>query len=568
MRCLQRIPVAQPPRLRVMAHIRSLSAKSARIACSALLLTALHAQALPSEGRVDGQILDELERAVPNAKITFYDDARNMCGTTLSDRAGWFASKGLPLRCETVMMVVEASGFARHETDLKLRWFDPQLTTRVRLRSADVVRGRVHSDDGAPIAGATVVASDNSRNWLAEPAATAITDAAGNFTLRGLPLGAGVLLASADGFGMNAVAIRTPSAEPTAVALTAGAGRAVPVTIHNVSNDQVHALWLKLALKTPHGWIARGARQLDRVVTEIGGVPADWSLGASLVGSDPHGSDGMTLACLIGDDATITATVPGPGELVGTVLDPEGKPVANLALKARATLFAGLAITDAEGRFRMRRPTAPHQDVEIFVLSHGYVLRSSGDADTPSSWGVARVPCDRPLQLIADRAPIVRGRVLDAAGKPVPALAVSLGAPGSANHDQAIARSTTDRDGSFEFGRWAIAGMDIAILAGEPPMLVKVGPFRLQAGETKECEARMPAPRVHTFTVRDEQDRLVPGAALTLGLVMAPPYFTDRDGRCVVTCYGMPEPRLLDAREQVAFRAAGTEEHWVLRPKQ
>lgn len=533
-----------------MLNRRSLGAFTTRCCGAALSFASLFAQnppsALPDTGRVDGQILDELEQPVRGAKVTFYDDARTMCGTTVTDGTGWFVSKALSLRCESILMVVEAKGFARHESAVKLRWFDPNHTTRVRLRTAETLRGRVRSRDGAPIPGANVVATDD-RGWSQDPLASSVTDAEGNFSLRGVALGNGVVLAHADGYTMNALPIQVPSPEPVSIELTAGDGHDKTITILGVNDEQASGLWLNPSVRTPHGWVALGTRQLGASKHSIHAIPNDWALHAQISGRDPHGEAGITLMSQATGDHDFTATVPGPGELSGVVVDADGKPIAGLGLKARNhRQFASLAVTDAAGRFSMRRPAAGAEQIEVFVLTNGHVLRSNdpvGVGDPRVTWGIAAMPSLGPIRLVADRAPILRGKVVNADGTPAAALPARLTTTNDASD---VWTTSTDSDGSFDFGRWAIAGRDVTLLIGDQRGTVTVGPFNLKEGETKDTEVRMPAPKVHTIEVRDAADRPVPGATISLGQARGTHYYTNRDGRCVVTCYGIPGPSVLD----------------------
>lgn len=140
----------------------------------------------------------------------------------------------------------------------------------------------------------------------------------------------------------------------------------------------------------------------------------------------------------------------GPGIPVGgIVLGPDGRPVPDARVSARATTRAGVAIpaperesrTGPDGRFRLEHLTEGEKTVEV-------------DAEGFSSARVTGVGClaSRPpddLEIRLGPAQVLRGRVSDAdSGRPVPGARVALHStfdPGSAPRF-----ATSGADGTFD----------------------------------------------------------------------------------------------------------------------
>lgn len=528
----------------------------------------------PTAGQIAGLVVDELEQPVPNVKVGFYDEWHTLHGTALTNAAGWFTRDDLPLHGQVVVITLEAPRFARASHTVTLRAHAPRRTIHARLRTAETIRGRVCGPDGAPVVGASVWLPHDGAGIQAPPA-HAVTDAAGRFTLPGLPLGRSLMLVEAASFGVTCQPVLTPSDRAIDIVLRTEGSRRITVQVDGPA--QTHDWRWRLRTRTRHGWIALGDRPLSGARGEIRGVPSDWpNLEVTVLGRErattattaSPTSRTMILAAAVTKDAAI-ATLPPREELSGRVVDIDGRPLAGFALEARgAQHFSPLAITDAEGEFRMPDPSGAGEPVELFAATRGYRLHNSSGGNVDDGLrGRTTLVNHTPVTLVALPVPTLRGTLVDRDGTPLPAVGVALFA---ANPEHFAASCTTDRHGRFEFARAAIADIDVILRAGVAKATVSVGPFRPGTDPIEPIVMRAKRIILHDFAVQDRDGRAVPGAALVLGHRETTAYHTDRDGRCRVTCLGMVQPILLDehgapTEAQVTMQGTDTQLRWVLR---
>ncbi len=151
---------------------------------------------------------------------------------------------------------------------------------------------------------------------------------------------------------------------------------------------------------------------------------------------------------------------PAPGRMfvVGSVLDPQGKPVPNATVAIslrRKLLFSGMAsegsfpvpaghgVSDSSGRFRLdaaRASSAHHARFGATALAPGYGVGWADldpDEDQPSA----------EIRLMPEQ--VIEGRLFDVEGQPVPGVVVSVSAICASSHRPCSLRgewSRTPRD--------------------------------------------------------------------------------------------------------------------------
>lgn len=167
----------------------------------------------------------------------------------------------------------------------------------------------------------------------------------------------------------------------------------------------------------------------------------------------------------------------------GRVFDPEGKPVAG-ATVAPALTGTGNSLTgdtrfsvrsDADGNFEMKLPASGGRVYNLVV--------HDGDYFEWRNWanGVSRTLETKPGEVVEGfdmrltKPAVVRGRVLDKAGKPVPNRMVRTSAKDTLENRYYDPTTTTDAEGRFELKY---------VRAGE--QYVQVYPFYLRADQARQ----------------------------------------------------------------------------------
>lgn len=406
---------------------------------------------------------------------------------------------------------------------LSCRWFVPVLLVLFvpaagaraaavsEARSPIEIRGWVSGDDAADRAGVTVTLEpvlDDYRRELRllaghsgpEPVDTYRTREDGAFLLVAPEPGMWRVVVEAPGevpaerrlvplfSDVTLPALELPAAEPLTVTVVDAEGRPVTGARVRWTTDSSSPLPRELGAR---GWslhgrggVTDGSGRLDlpRVEEEAGLVRA-WRAG--YLPSEP-------VAVQAGDGEAVTLRLSRGRERVLTVLDPAGRPLADVLV---ALGDAGIGTTDAEGRLAAALPE--EGDAEL-VLDAGSGWRQS------SSLRLA--PGGDPAELTMEAPLLLTGRVVDAEEETplVRALVWPRGEPGAA--------VTSDGDGTYE------------MVSGTPPDEVAAGAagFRVAGVRTDPSRpARLPLLRLPPEvtvrgTVVDAEGGPVSGARVRL----------------------------------------------------
>jgi hypothetical protein len=257
------------------------------------------------------------------------------------------------------------------------------------------------------------------------------------------------------------------------------------------------------------------------------------------------------------------------------------EPIANCSVRATTAMRASAVTTGADGAFEFAGIGDGSYFVMIQCPSHLTTCLKPGD---PSS-----VPCGA-ITLFKDQqrsdfnyrltpGAVVRGRVLNSAGRPLPKATVRLGGP---FNDRPVAippPATTGADGRFELGKlpdgeWRLE-VDVPALPGapRPPVIYypgvlareQAGFVELVAGRVREnVTITVPSILDSTITVRmpppDETMTSVAVSMIRAAPLMTLPLNLDADGQAVVR--GLVEGRyfltataLQEQRRWVAYQA-------------
>jgi len=162
---------------------------------------------LPDSARLAGQVLDAQGQAVPYALVRVALDegvSRAMARQTASDVRGEFVLEGLPQRRVAVLALNETASSATRYVDLSQEVAQREPLVLV-LEATEVIRGRVESSNGQPVAEAVVLAempAARMRNRVEQTLRGQLATTAnpsGEFELRGLVPGTYLLRAAPPG---------------------------------------------------------------------------------------------------------------------------------------------------------------------------------------------------------------------------------------------------------------------------------------------------------------------------------------------------------------------------------
>jgi RNA polymerase sigma factor (sigma-70 family) len=151
---------------------------------------------------------------------------------------------------------------------------------------------------------------------------------------------------------------------------------------------------------------------------------------------NPGSAEGLSIAELYAGKAVLTFR---PGlTLSGLVEDEQGKPIAGakICVSRWADPKRPAAVTDTRGNFRVAKLTGP---VPITVVADGYAPERSANVD----------PSQTPIRIQLKPASVLRIRVVDSSGQPVPQADVAI--EEWREHGALELREPTDNNGVFEW---------------------------------------------------------------------------------------------------------------------
>jgi protocatechuate 3,4-dioxygenase beta subunit len=476
----------------------------------------------------------------------------------VSDAQGRYEVRGLPPGSATVL--AEGAGWAPARLVIGWRSLTPDATSvdlvagRVTTRDLEVeaagrIRGRVLDTEGAPLAGAVVWAegrqgprtysSAGAHENLAPPSVT--TDAEGAFVLEGLAASAAHVLLARSPAGQQAHSplVRVGPEPQQLVEIRFVTRRTVEFRVeHATTGAPIVAAYVRPAERDepgapilrdmPHGadTQADGTARLSVPV----GAPCSFDVSAAGFAR----AEGVPVAAE--QAAVLVRLVPSPS-ITGQVLHADGSPASG-DVRGFVETKSGWdqqewVRTDANGSFWIGTPGAKPLRLRASVTGANGVLVGEAHAtlgDAPVSITV------RPIAEVPPTPGVLRVRVLDPAGAPVPGGSlefVSRGGP-----------STDVTQGWAEVLEPAWAGETIVVSRAhdEDGIALPVGPGRLGPlrADQQEVELRLPPELAIEGVVRTADGRGVGGAWLTAmarereggaGFLYAPDVWSDGEGR-------------------------------------
>jgi len=139
----------------------------------------------------------------------------------------------------------------------------------------------------------------------------------------------------------------------------------------------------------------------------------------------------------------------------GRVVDAAGKPIpgARICESSRGLTFLTYvrhAETDTGGRFHFH--FEPDESVNLTVQVNGF---------EPATRSLTAKPDQDPIEFVLDAGKVIRGRVVDLGGKPIPGALVFI--PGPAKHKGVFLRTWTDWEGRFIWGSAPSGQVELSI---------------------------------------------------------------------------------------------------------
>lgn len=487
---------------------------------------------LPALRRLEGKVLDGASRKpLAWALVWPGDDPGNV---TFTGPGGAYS---VPERAGGGWVQAEASGF--QPASAKLPQGVAPIPT-VALAPARTLAGRVVDKGGAPLAGVAVAVAPDRRERrevfrLDRAASRALSDAEGRFLLRGL--------ASAPSYDITASRTGYQPAQATVAAggevrLVLERARAA----HGVAVDARKRPLPGVEISVRPSPAASAPDEAVTVVTDDRGrfavpaLPGDRvDLEARRQGFAPTVIPGFVAAPGSGPVNLGTLTLLPGVRIEGRVADAAGRPLAGAGawLTEGGRSQAGAlrqrepdARTDEAGRFAIA-DLARGRRVNVLVAREGYV---------PSWTAGVEAPTAKPLAVVLEPASLLRGRVEDASGAPVPGASVRLRPapppPGTVGLEVRRSDNTADvdagPDGTFAFAEVAPGAVTLEASAEgflpPEPVEVQVPP----KGEVRDVRLVLGRGAVVSGGITNRGGEAVAGAHVRIGTVQAE---SDAEGR-------------------------------------
>jgi large repetitive protein len=445
---------------------------------------------LPAAERVSGRVVDDGGKPVSGARLRvvgglpFEEDDVTAYADGTSAADGSFSIANAP--ANAMELTTRAAGYAPTVTVRMQR----RSVDKVTLRSGGTVQGIVADPSGKPAAGAIVTAG----------ATAAATDAAGAFRLAGVAPGDPAVEAIWKGdFVARKSPVRVKKGETVDVSLQLARAASIAGTVIDeksrrpISGVRLAATSPRFALR--RAGPARAARTDAKGRFRIPGLaPGAYSVAASKTDYVPATMSGVVAE--LSSRAVVSIALAKAAAVAGRVTDEAGAPVpgarvriaTDLGMRAilregpAAFLESGGVTTGPDGVFRLRGlAAAKNKTIEAsktgFVPArrHGVTLRAGETV--------------KEVALVLKKGLEARGRVVDAAGKPVAGAELRLARPEGGARRMMFQMAGGDREKPD-----AVSGADGSFRLGG----LEPGEYSLSATREGYASKRIPAVTVET----------------------------------------------------------------------
>lgn len=249
--------------------------------------------------------------------------------------------------------------------------------------------------------------------------------------------------------------------------------------------------------------VARGTQVLR---ASGGGASVAWIDGLEVAGALP----------LLGVDFVL----PPPGAIEGRVLDAEGAPRAGAVVLAsvadfsrqRPALSYVASRVDDEGRYALEG--LPAGTLAVLLFPSG---APAADSTPDMRLFAVRAGERRTLDFLGRfEGARLRGRLLDAAGSPLPGRAIWIDVPPNSLRPSNLVSTTTDALGGFAFEDLRPGELQLFVAGLRPTELTLVESFSMRAGETLQRDFRAGSESVAGTVVSAADGTPLSGALVVL----------------------------------------------------
>lgn len=503
-------------------------------------------QPAPATGRIEGIVVDSLAQPVAAADVWVAREDGTSLARTKTDGGGVFVLGRVPLPASRYWRV-RAVTPGRLEASAYVLPREGTGAARLVLFDATRLIGRVVDAEGKGVAGAQVAASYN-RSRVLRQKAEASTDAEGNFVLESVPLGWLDVRATAPGFECASTTVRTTGAdggEPAVtIALVPGEGLTVAVEVAGLAADAVSKATVRLlpysdgSLQELPSRLMGGSLDADGKWKTAGLPKAQYKVMLTAPGwsFDPREVDlypQFRGARLIAPPAEPTTDPVAhfrafrvESIVHGKLVDDAGKGIAGETLVARAANGGdeATALTGDDGGFTLASPLAAGVE-GVFFLRNSQWITAQEDADEQRRfdrrgllWHRAKIDPTRQLIVRAKRPAVVRGRLVDAEGRPLRWTEVMLEESNATRHPTWMrwTQTVTATDGTFTFRATALEDPARVAVEGQCGAATS-RELELGWGTSHDVgDLVVSPPAAISGVVRDAQQGPVPGARVWL----------------------------------------------------
>jgi hypothetical protein len=341
----------------------------------------------PGTGMLIGRLIDEATgQPIGSAEVGFrLDESPDQTAVVTSDAAGWFRYPD-ELPWNVTFSVYARSGGRAARTNVSAVPYGTRLPVTLALRPATTLTGAVRSDEGPPVAGATVRII---QDWTHAPGphrqVLARTDREGRWRVDGMLYGKYRLLVQAP-WGVGTItSVTLPRSDAREIDTVVG--RTWPITgwVRDEQGAPLAGVRVESqSLQRFTGgrfWRVSPERAADRHMqwdeSAADGsfrlLPLDWRLGATATARDGTRLFGVVEAVEGRDErsrGSLTMVLRPGAELGGVVRDETGRGLPGLSvipvpLQFGAMLDDSPAVTDARGRFVIH--AVPAGEVELIA---------------------------------------------------------------------------------------------------------------------------------------------------------------------------------------------------------